>query len=399
MGSSAPAAPDGGRAVPAAIITPDTVETRIGTLHFSDGMPSADTLEKVYDHLDFTHAFEAFVNALGGVNTHAIHRGLLDAGVKDNELLILALLDSAGLVLTGNTDTVYVAGILDLTGGPMVVEAPPRLLGAMNDYWARWVMDVGGPGADRGLGGRYLVVPPGYDGPLPEGGFSIARPSTLHVLLFGRLFLQDGETAPAVEAVRTLMKVYPYQAGGVGTSFASFLRGEARLGPVTPPPETVIHDLSGAVFDTVMPNDFSYYEWLDEVVQQEPAGSLDAELMGSVAAIGIVKGRQFAPDERMKKDPHRRGRGRQRDGSQPVDAAAGPRLVLLSGLGLDAAHGHRHRPRLRDVAAGHRGAGEGRRADADGGRTPVRPPATATWTRAPTSRTASSASVPRSACS
>ena len=301
MSLTGQATPDGGRTVPAAIITPDTVETRIGTLHFSDGMPSEDTLEKVYDHLDFAHAFEAFVNALGGVNTHAIHRGLLDAGVKDNELLILALLDSTGLVLTGNTDTVYVAGILDLTGGPMVVEAPPRLLGAMNDYWARWVMDVGGPGADRGLGGRYLVVPPGYDGPLPEGGFSIAHPSTLHVLLFGRLFLQDGDTAPAVEAVRTLMKVYPYQAGGVGTSFATFLRGEARLGPVAPPPETVIHDLSGAVMDTVMPNDFSYYEWLDEVVQQEPAGSLDAELMGSVAAIGIVKGKPFAPDERMKR--------------------------------------------------------------------------------------------------
>jgi len=287
--------------IPAAVKTPDRVETRIGTLHFTDGMPSPDTLDKVYDHLDFTHAFEAFVNALGGVNTHAIHRGLLDAGVKDNELLILSLLDSTSLVLTGNADTVYVAGILDLTGGPLVVEAPPRLLGALNDYWARWVMDVGGPGPDRGLGGRYLIVPPGYDGPLPEGGFYFARPSTLHVLLFGRLFLQDGDTAPAVEAVRTLMRVYPYEAGGVGTSFAAFLRGEARLGPVTPPPETVVHDLSGAVMNTVMPNDFAYYEWLDEVVQQEPADSLDPELMGSIAAIGIVKGEPFAPDERMKR--------------------------------------------------------------------------------------------------
>ena len=75
---------------PAASRTPDRVETRIGTLDFTDGMPSPDTLEKVYDHLDFTHAFEAFVNALRGVNTHAIHRGCLDAGVKDNEFLILS---------------------------------------------------------------------------------------------------------------------------------------------------------------------------------------------------------------------------------------------------------------------------------------------------------------------
>ena len=301
MGNSAEAAPDGGRGVPESIVTPDVVESSLGTLHFSDGMPSADTLEKVWDHLDFTHAFEAFVHALGGVNTHAIHRGLLDAGVKDNELLILALLDGASLVLTGNADTVYVAGILDLTGGPMVLEAPPRLLGAMNDYWARWVIDVGGPGPDRGLGGRYLVVPPGYDGPLPEGGCYVARPSTLHVLVFGRLFLQDGDPAPAVEAIRTHMKVYPYQPGGAGTSFGAFLRGEAKLGPIAPPPETVFHDLSGVAFDTIMPNDYAYFEWLDEVVQQEPAESFDAELMGSVAAIGIVKGRPFAPDERMKR--------------------------------------------------------------------------------------------------
>jgi hypothetical protein len=52
---------------------------------------------------------------------------------------------------------------------------------------------------------------------------------------------------------------------------------------------------------TVMPNDCSYYELLDEVVQQEPAGSLDPELMGAIAAIGIVKGKPFAPDERMKR--------------------------------------------------------------------------------------------------
>ena len=53
--------------------------------------------------------------------------------------------------------------------------------------------------------------------------------------------------------------------------------------------------------NTIPPNDFSYYEMLDEVVQQEPAGSLDPELMGSIAAIGIVKGQPFAPDARMKR--------------------------------------------------------------------------------------------------
>jgi hypothetical protein len=61
--------------------TPDKVETRIGTLDFKDGMPSQETLEKVYDNLDFTHAFEAFVNTMQGVSIDALHKGYLSAGV------------------------------------------------------------------------------------------------------------------------------------------------------------------------------------------------------------------------------------------------------------------------------------------------------------------------------
>jgi hypothetical protein len=63
----------------------------------------------------------------------------------------------------------------------------------------------------------------------------------------------------------------------------------------------VFHEGSGQVMNTIPPNDFSYYEMLNDVVQQEPATSLDPELMGPVAAIGIVKGKPFSPDERMKK--------------------------------------------------------------------------------------------------
>ncbi|MFL5158676.1 MAG: DUF1214 domain-containing protein, partial [Microvirga sp.] len=68
----------------------------------------------------------------------------------------------------------------------------------------------------------------------------------------------------------------------------------------TEPPATVFHEGSGKVMNTVPPNDWTFYEMLNEIVQQEPATSLDPELMGPIAAIGIVKGKPFAPDERMK---------------------------------------------------------------------------------------------------
>jgi hypothetical protein len=287
---------------PPSITTPDVVESRIGTLEFTDGMPSQDTLDKVYDNLDFTHAFEAFVNTMLGVSMHAMHQGLLDAGVQDNQVLIFSeLMDAKSLVLTANADTVYAFGFLDLTRGPTVLETPPMFLGFINDGWGRWVIDVGASGPDRGLGGKYLVLPPGYDGPLPEGGFFIARAGTTHVLWFGRMFLENNDPKPAVEQTRKFLKIYPYVAGGAGTSYAAFLRGEAPLAPIAAPPETVFHEGSGKVINTIPPNDYSYYEMLNEVVQQEPAGSLDPELMGSIAAIGIIKGQPFAPDARMRR--------------------------------------------------------------------------------------------------
>ena len=144
-------------AIPPAISTPDKVDSRIGTLDFKDGMPSQDTSAKVYDNLDFTHAFEAFVNTMQGVNAEAIRKGFLDIGVKDNEILVFSkLMDAKSLFLTANADTVYFVGVLDLSKGPMVLETPPKALGTLDDAWWRWVIDFGAPGPDRGEGGKYL---------------------------------------------------------------------------------------------------------------------------------------------------------------------------------------------------------------------------------------------------
>jgi len=298
-----PSAAQTGPAIPAAITTPDTVQTRSGTLDFKDGAPSKETLDKVYDNLDFTHAFDAFVNTFQGVNAVAARKGFLDIGVKDNEVLIFStLMDAKSLFLTANADTVYFLGFIDLSKGPMVLETPPKALGTVDDMWWRWVVDFGLPGPDRGEGGRYLLLPPGYDGPLPEGGYYIARARTNRVLFLGRSFLENkNDPKPTAELIRKFTKIYPYDAGGVGTSIAEFLNGKAKFGRLVPPPATVFHEGSGKVINTIPPNDFSYYEMLNEVVQQEPTTSLDPELMGPVAAIGIVKGKPFAPDARMKR--------------------------------------------------------------------------------------------------
>jgi hypothetical protein len=290
------------RATLESLSTPDRVETRIGTLDYKDGAPTAETAAKVYDALDFTRAVNVFNNSFRGASAYAIRKGFQSIGAQDNTVVIFSdLMDAKSLFLTANADTVYYLAVVDLTNGPMVVEQPPKGLGTINDMWFSWIIDVGFPGPDRGEGGRYLIVPPGYDGPLPEGGFYVARSRTNRVLYAARSFLVDDDPKPAVELIRKTMKIYPYTPGGVGTSIATALEGKVRLGRNPAVPETRFIEGSGKAFNTIPPSDYSFFEMINDNVQQEPADSYDVELAGQLAAIGIVKGKPFRPDARMKK--------------------------------------------------------------------------------------------------
>jgi hypothetical protein len=280
---------------------PERIETRLGTLEFVDGVPSRAAVETVYDHLDFVHALNVYLDGFAGASTYAIRKGFRDAGAKDNEIIIFSeLMDSESIFLTANADTVYYVGVVDLTSGPMVVETPPQALGVFDDMWWGWIIDFGLPGPDRGEGGRFLLVPPDYDGPLPNSGFHVAHSRTSRALLLGRSFLTDDDPAPTVETIKSTLKLYPYAPGNAGTSIATLLEGHVKPAPPVQVPDTVFVEGSGKAFNTVPPSDFGFFELMNEAVQDSPVGSTDAELLGQLAAIGIVKGEPFEPDERMR---------------------------------------------------------------------------------------------------
>ena len=285
-----------------ALGAPGSVKTSIGTLNFKDGAPSADTAQKVFDALAFTRALNVYNNSFRGASALGFHKGFQSIGAAYNDVVITSeLLDSTSLFLTGNADTVYYISVIDVSKGPMVIEQPSDGVGTINDMWFSWIIDVGGPGPDRGRGGKYLIVGPDYDGPLPEGGYFVARSKTNRVLYASRAYLVNNDPKPAVENVKANMKIYPYAAGGYGTSIAQALTGAVRLGENAKIPKTKFVEASNLSFNTIPPSDFGFYEWINENVQAEPATSYDVELSGQLAAIGIVKGKKFAPDERMKK--------------------------------------------------------------------------------------------------
>lgn len=169
---------------------------------------------------------------------------------------------------------------MDLRNGPLVVEVPPRVLGLINDMYYFWVADVGITGEDRGRGGKYLLLPPGWQGEVPQG-YTVVRPKTFQNWFAWRSFLVDGEPKPGVDAVKSHTRIYP-------------------LSQAANPPRPTFIDLSERPFSMVGPSGFAFWEMLNDVVQNEPSDASDPISLGMFAAIGIEKGKPFQPDARMR---------------------------------------------------------------------------------------------------
>ncbi len=270
--------------IPKSITTPDVVATRIGRLEFDDGIPSDGTAELLWDHLDFIRGVEVFLNCIPAASLEGMNRGMQELGLDACNKVAIAddLLDSNPLFLTGNTDTVYASAMLDLErDGPTVVEIPPGCgPGTVNDAWFRFVVDMGAPGPDRGEGGRYLIVPDDYDGEVPDGYFEARTPSRVNWLIL-RGFLVDGQPDASVAMFEEGLRVYP-------------------LSRADDPPAMTFLSFSRKIVNTIHANDFGFYEELAAVIDREPVAVIDPETRGLLAAIGIEKGKPFAPDERMR---------------------------------------------------------------------------------------------------
>lgn len=259
----------------ARLSTPDRVDSPFGALELFDGVPLPDTVDTVYDALDLMRGIDVFLNAVPGASLVAFREGLRSVGIDSPRVIGFTdpRANSDGLLLTANTETTYGITMLDLAPwGPTVVEAPPQSLCVVDDFWFRYVTDMGIAGPDRGEGGKYLFLPPGYDGEVPDGYFVCRTPTFTNFLILRAL-----GGVPTLKQTR----IYPLSEADSpsGNEWVNFA------------------ELS---FNTIHANDFSFYEEVDALVQEEPIEALDPERRGQLAAIGIVKGRPFSPDERMR---------------------------------------------------------------------------------------------------
>lgn len=164
--------------------------------------------------------------------------------------------------------------------GPAVIEVPPKILGVINDGFMRYVTDLGNAGLDRGQGGKYLLLPPGYDGAVPEGYF-VFHSSTYRNWVMVRGFEQITRRGEAALAYyKEHFKVYPlgegvHQPGIVSAPFKAS--------------------------DSTHRRDIRYFERLHQMIQYKPVSAFTPEQLGLLHALGILKGGPLQPDERMRR--------------------------------------------------------------------------------------------------
>ena len=233
----------------------------------------------------YRRAVEAAIWGMPAVNYDAMYQAFTrDAQGASNQIAYWSrLLDWKNQTLTPNPDAIYLMPFYDTSSGPMVLEIPPAaegsITGSIDDAWQCAIADVGPAGIDAGQGGKYLILPPGYDGVIPDGYLSMPSPTYCGFALL-RSNLTGGSDADIAKAVAygRRVKLHPLTDGD-------------------PEAPTTFVDASDVMFDATIPCDATFFEALDRRVQAEPWLARDKAMIDTLRTIGIEKGRPFTPDD------------------------------------------------------------------------------------------------------
>lgn len=260
----------------------------LANLPFEHNRPTAETAKTLKDELLFQRATQTYLWALPLLNTMGMRDGANDAfGTGYNVMQIWSKrLDAKTKVTTPNSDLIYGMTFANLAEtGPLVFEAPAKLQGILLDFWQRPIPedggkffgDVGLPGPDGGAGGKFLILPPGYDKPVPKG-YYVYRSATNNVFIFLRAFYQDPkDTSPAVDLLKKTV-IYP-------------------LGERDSAKPMAFHDASGMSLDMLPRSDARAFDELKQLVDSEGANLADPDWLGMLQGLGIVAGKPFKPDD------------------------------------------------------------------------------------------------------
>jgi hypothetical protein len=251
------------------------------------GVPTNETAQQMFDELAYQRAVQVYLwglPAVGMQQYRTANAQAMGGGPDDYKLGYLGdLLKSSIEHVTGNPDSMYIDYFFDTNKGPIVAEVPPTLPGFIDDMWELPVIDII---PQLSPSGKYLIVPPGWEGEAPKEHV-VVRPNTYvsWMLLRGNVERteQGPDTRAAVEEMKTKLKIYPLSA----------------MNDLSARPPLQYFNMSDKTIDRIPPEGLASFQRLAEVVMSEPPRQTDAFAMGLMKAIGIEPGRPFKPDARM----------------------------------------------------------------------------------------------------
>ncbi|VVE11118.1 DUF1254 domain-containing protein [Pandoraea anhela] len=221
------------------------------------------------------------------VSMEGIFNGNRAVGIDEGKQWGIAATGPRQVGFTLNSDTPYGSAVLDLSGGPMLIDLPPGpFIGLVNDHNQGWVADLGLPGPDAGKGGKHLILPPGYQGkvPDPSEGYYVAQSPSLKNLLALRSMPVGGDVPKAMAALANV-KVQRWSPEGV-------------IGPALQSVDTSKRAMDSSLLK--WEDNIQFWEKLDKVIQEEPIQEKFLPMYGVLSEVGIQKGKPFAPDAKAK---------------------------------------------------------------------------------------------------
>lgn len=195
-------------------------------------------------------------------------------------------LDWKNQTLTPNPDALYFMAFFTTRDGPVVLDLPAAESGAsfngnIVNAWQLPLEDAGLLGIDKGKGGKFVILPPGYRDRVPDGFIPLQSEVYGGYMLFRSNLKShsDADVQASIDYGKKL-KIYPLSAAGN-------------------PPETIFADVKNVLFDSTIKWDESFFDNLNRVIQEEPWIVRDRVMIDQLKSIGIEKGKPFQPDQHM----------------------------------------------------------------------------------------------------
>ncbi|MDO6581067.1 DUF1254 domain-containing protein [Photobacterium sp. 2_MG-2023] len=255
-----------------------SLETRFGKIEMNSDLPSKSSINQLFEELDYQQATQTYLWALPLVSyAQWKNEFQQNLGAKNGDLMLLDSYEDKLGVLTANATTPYLLSFVDLNKtGPVIVDMPKGpTAGGIGDFWQRAVVDMGQTGPDKGNGGKYLLLPPGYEFTDDGSDYYVVQSETMNNLIGFRVLDPDPEQG---KKLISSFNIYPY----------SKKSNPSEIKLLTP---------KGKAWSGTQPKGMHYWERLHQIIQEEPVNERDRFYMAMLASLGIEKNKPFNPTE------------------------------------------------------------------------------------------------------